>query len=97
VPIDAVRAFCERWHIVEFALFGSVLREDFGPESDVDVLVTFGPDAGNSLLDYFDMERELAAVLGRRVDIVNRRAIEQSHNWLRRKRVLESARVVYAA
>ncbi len=88
---ERLREFCRRWQISELALFGSVLRDDFRPESDVDVLVTFAPGANRSLFDYSAMEAELAAILGRKVDLVNRQAIEQSANWLRRRAILESA------
>lgn len=97
LPRAAIRQFCEKWQIREFALFGSVLRDDFRPDSDVDVLVTFAESSTHSLLDYPEMEAELSQLLGRRAEIVNRRAIERSHNWIRRRRILESARVVYAA
>lgn len=88
---EAIDAFCRRWRTTEFALFGSVLRDDFGPDSDIDVLVTFAPDATWSLFDYVAMEEELGRILGRKVDLVNRRAIEQSSNWLRRREILETA------
>ncbi len=74
-----------------------MLRSDFGPASDVDVLVRFALDADWSLLDHITMEEDLAALLGRRVDIVSRRAIERSHNWIRRKAILESAQPYYVA
>ena len=91
LPRDALTEFCRRWMITEFALFGSVLRDDFGPESDVDVLVTYAPDAEWSLLDHVRMERELGQLLGRRVDAMTRRSIERSHNERRRGEILSSA------
>ncbi len=84
-------AFCRRWGVAEFALFGSVLREDFGSESDVDVLVTFSPDVQRSLFDLVDMEDELTRIFGRKVDLVTRRAVEESENWIRRQAILRSA------
>jgi len=92
-----IAEFCRRWNVTELALFGSVLREDFGPESDVDVLVAFAPHARVSLFDLVDMEDELAAILGRKVDLVCKEGIERSHNYIRRKAILGSAEVVYAA
>ncbi|MHB9038400.1 MAG: nucleotidyltransferase family protein [Armatimonadota bacterium] len=89
--------FCKRWGIAELALFGSVLRDDFGPNSDVDVLVTFSPGARPTLFDMVHMQDELAGILGREVDLVSRRGVESSANYLRRKAILESAEVVYAA
>lgn len=89
--------FCRRWRIAELAVFGSALREDFRPESDVDLLATFEADVAWSLIDHVRMEEELSALLGRDVDLVSRRAIERSQNWIRRRAILESARSVYAA
>ena len=94
---EKIGEFCRRWKITEFALFGSVLREDFRPESDVDVLVTFASDADWGLFDHVDMEEELSTMLGRRVDVVNRRAIERSENWIRRKAILNTAEPIYVA
>jgi len=92
-----IKAFCERWKIAELALFGSALREDFGPDSDVDFLVTFRPEASWSLLDHAAMEEELSQILGRKVDLVTRRSVERSRNWLRRREILQSAQPYYAA
>jgi hypothetical protein len=96
IPKNQIADFCRRWKITELALFGSVLRDDFRSDSDVDVLVTFAPDARWSLFDHVDMEDELRQVLGRPVDLVNRRGIERSRNPLRRRAILESAQVVHA-
>jgi len=87
--------FCRRWQIEEFALFGSVLRDDFKPESDLDVLVTFSPEASWSLLDHLRMEQELSSLLNREIDLFTRRAVEQSHNWMRRQEILRTAEVIY--
>jgi predicted nucleotidyltransferase len=99
IPIDSqwIAAFCRRWKIAEFALFGSVLRDDFRPDSDVDVLVTFEEDHGWSLFDLVRMTSELETSLGRRVDLVTRRAVESSPNPHRRSAILRSAEVVHAA
>jgi predicted nucleotidyltransferase len=94
---EAIAAFCQKWQITEFAFFGSVLRDDFGPESDIDVLVTFGPDARETLYYRVDMVDDLETVLGRKVDLVNRQGVERSRNPIRRNAILESAQVVYAA
>ena len=88
---ERLTAFCQRWRIAELAFFGSVLRDDFRPDSDVDVLVTFAPDAPWGLLDFVAMQEELSAILGRRVDLVSRRAVEKSDNWIRREAILGSA------
>jgi predicted nucleotidyltransferase len=96
IPQQALDDFCRKWKIREVSLFGSVLREDFGPRSDVDVMVAFEPGAVNSLLDMVDAELELAKVLGRPVDLLERSAVEHSENWIRRRRILGSARTIYA-
>ena len=97
IPPDKVAAFCKRWQIVELALFGSVLRDDFGPESDVDVLVRFDPQAGHTLFDLVQMQDELSAALGRQADVTERVAVEQSPNYIRRRAILQSAETIYAA
>jgi len=94
---EKIAEFCRRWKITELSLFGSVLRDDFGPDSDVDLLVSFAPEAKWSLLDHVAMEEEIAAILGRKVDLVSRRAVEQSENWIRRRAILESAEAFYVA
>ena len=95
LPEQAVGEFCRCWKISEMSLFGSALRDDFGPDSDVDVLVSFAPDADWSLFDHLRMEEELSGILGRKVDLVSRRAVERSTNWIRKKAIIESARRVY--
>lgn len=90
-------AFCKRWKIVELSFFGSILRDDFRPESDIDMLVSFAQDAEWSLFDHVAMEEELSAILGRKVDLVSKRAVERSENWIRRKAILQSAEPCYVA
>ena len=97
MPSEELAAFCKRWQISELALFGSVLRDDFGPESDVDVLISFLPEAEHGLFEMVNMEEELGQVLGRKVDLVSRRGIERSRNYIRRRATLELAQVIYAA
>ena len=97
IPIDSdkIAEFCRRWKITELAFFGSVLREDFQPDSDVDALVSFAPDAQWSLFDHLAMEEDLSTILRRKVDLVSRRAIERSENWVRRKAILATAEPYY--
>ncbi len=95
IPHKKIAEFCQRWKIVEFALFGSVLREDFHPESDVDVLVTFAADSTWTLFDHVDMQDELRHLFGRKVDLVSRRGIERSRNVRRRQAILDSAKPIY--
>ncbi len=90
-----IAGFCRRWKIRELAVFGSVLRSDFDAESDIDLLATFEDDAAWSLLDHVAMEQELRALLHRNVDLVTRRGVEQSRNWLLRREVLGTATVIY--
>ena len=95
---EKIAEFCQRWKITEFSIFGSALRDDFQPySSDIDVLVSFSKDAHWTLLDWVDMENDLKSFFGREVDLVSRRGIERSRNYLRRKAILESAKVIYAA
>ncbi|MGQ9823177.1 MAG: nucleotidyltransferase family protein [Thermogutta sp.] len=91
-----IAAFCRRWQVAELALFGSVLREDFRPDSDVDVLVAFLPEARHSLFDLARMQEELEGILGRKVDLVEKSALEKSRNYIRRKAILSSLETIYA-
>ena len=95
LPYSEIEASCKKWKIVEFSLFGSSLRSDFGPQSDVDVLVTFATDTKYSLYDTINMEDELKKIFGREVDLVERKAVENSENYIRRKNILRSLKVVY--
>lgn len=97
VSAGDVVAFCRRWEVDEMALFGSVLREDFGPDSDIDVLVRFASEPTPGLFGLVRMEDELAGLFGRPVDLLTRDAIENSRNYIRRRAILDSLQVVYAA
>jgi uncharacterized protein len=96
IPFDreALARFCRKWQVRELALFGSVLREDFTPDSDVDVLVTFDPAAPWSLWDWPDMMDELKEIFGREIDLVEKRAVT---NPFRRHHIQHHHEVVYAA
>lgn len=94
VPQDRIDEFCRRWRIRELALFGSVLREDFNGNSDVDVLVSFSDDAKWSLYEWVDMLEELKQIFGREVDLLSRRALR---NPFRRHEILSNQEVLYAA
>ncbi len=91
---EEIPKFCQRWGILELSLFGSILRPDFRPDSDVDVLITFRPDAQWSLVEWVQMRDELKELLGRRVDLLEKRAIR---NPFRRRSILNTQRVIYAA
>jgi uncharacterized protein len=94
VPQNRIADFCRRWKITEFSLFGSILRDDFRADSDVDVLVSFAPDAP---WDYWngwpEMVDELKELFGRNVDFVEKAALK---NPLRRDEILRTRRVLYA-
>lgn len=94
IPASAeqIAAFCQRWKIVEFAFFGSVLRDDFHAGSDIDVLVTFSPSSQWSLFDWVDMKDELETLLARTVDIVDQDSLK---NPYRRQEILNTRRNVY--
>jgi len=96
IPKEKIAGFCKKWGIREFCLFGSVLRAEFCSDSDIDVLVTFDENAKHTLFDLVNMESELKDIFGRNVDIISRRGIESSRNYLRRNAILESAEAVYA-
>ena len=93
IPQDKVRDFCHRNHIQKLALFGSVLRDDFGSESDIDVLVEFEPGAGVGFFELYDMEKELSIMFGgRKVEITTPRSLSKYF----RDSVLKNAEVQYA-
>jgi len=91
---SSIADFCSRWQVKELALFGSVLSEEFGPDSDVDVLVTFAVDAPWSLFDFVDMTTELEGMFGRPVDLIESKGIR---NPFRRRSILGSNQVIHAA
>ena len=98
LPLDAIAGLCHKYHVEELAIFGSALRDEFRPDSDVDFLVKFeGNDYGPWMGKLTGLEQELASLLCRPVDLVDKAGIEQSRNWIRRRAILESAQVIYAA
>ena len=97
IPTSEIAKFCERWKVVELALFGSALGPGFRSDSDVDLLVSFGSGADWDLFDAVRMEDELSAIFGRPVDLVTRRSIERGPNWIRREAILRSAEPIYVA
>lgn len=97
IPTDRLEALCRRWKVRELSLFGSAIRDDFRPDSDVDLLVDFQPNAPCSLFDLMDLQDELADLFGRRVDLVEKSAVEQSPNWIRRRHILRHHQVIYAS
>jgi hypothetical protein len=96
IAVDQARIgeFCRKWRIKELALFGSALRDDFAPDSDVDVLVELQPDHGLSLYDWVDMIEQLETIFGRKVDLIAKGGLK---NPFRRREILRTAEVVYAS
>lgn len=94
IPEDEIRAFCERWHLRRLALFGSVLRDDFRPDSDVDVLIERSEETPAGFEARLAMQAELAAMLGREVDLVYASGLK---NPYRRYEILRTALTLYAA
>jgi predicted nucleotidyltransferase len=95
IPYDQIAAFCQRNHIRWMALFGSVLRDDFRPDSDVDVLVEFDDDFRLTIRTLMAMEEELRSLFGREVDLGERKLVESDRNYIRRKHILNNLQVIY--
>ncbi|MGI8936526.1 MAG: nucleotidyltransferase family protein [Phormidesmis sp.] len=96
LPEAAIIEFCDRWKIKEFYLFGSVLRDDFHASSDVDIMVQFAPDTRWGF-EIVDMKEALETIFERKVDFLTKASIEESRNWMRRKEILGTAKLIYAA
>jgi predicted nucleotidyltransferase len=94
IPRKKIAEFCQRWKIVEFDLFGSILREDFRPDSDVDVLVIFAPDAKIGLFDIVSMQKELQEIFNRDVDLIEKASLK---NPYRKREILETSQRIYAS
>ena len=91
-----IAAFCQKWKITEFSLFGSVLLDDFGPDSDVDVLVTFEGGAKWRVQHWMKMHEELSAIVGRDVDILTKHALDTMRNRTRRSVIIGTSSSIYA-
>ena len=94
IPQEEIKDFCQRWKIKEFYLFGSVLRDDFNEQSDIDVMVQFFPNPGWGW-EIVTMNDELEQIFERKVDFIFKDAIEKSHNWIRKKDILSTAKLIY--
>lgn len=92
---EQLAEFCQNSQIIELALFGSILRDDFRPDSDIDILVTFSPDCSLSLLGFVGLEQTLEEWLHRKVDLVEKDTVKNDFNWLRREEILNTAEVIY--
>ena len=89
-----LKEFCSRWKIQELSFFGSALRADFDAESDIDVMVDFRQDADWGLLDHVQMQQELEAILGRKVDLITKRALRYSSNEALKEKISSTAEIV---
>lgn len=96
LPMEKIVELCHKWQVTELALFGSALRDDFRPDSDIDVMVQFHPDAHPTFSTLDQIEAELKTMFDRDIDLVTRQGIESSRNYLRRHEILSSAQVIYA-
>ena len=96
ISIEKIKKFCKDWQVTEIALFGSVLRDDFRPDSDIDVMVQFDAKADPTFWNLEQMEAELKTIFKREVDLITRQGIETSRNYLRRQEILSSIQVIYA-
>ena len=97
VPMDRLAEYCQANGIARLDVFGSALRADFGPESDIDLLVEFEPGRTPGLFDFVRIEQEFSEIFGRKVDLIDRLGIERSRNYIRRAAILDSAETIYAA
>ena len=97
MPMAQIKDLCQRRNITEFALFGSILREDFQPDSDIDVLITFAPKARKGLLTLAQIKYELEDLFGREVDILTKKSLQNGQNSIRCRHILESAQIIYVA
>jgi len=96
IPEEKLSALCQKYLVKELSIFGSVLRDDFKSQSDIDLLITFNEKANYSLFDIVRIQEELAKLFGRPVDLVSRRAVERSRNLYRKKAILDTAKIIYA-
>ncbi|MFH1861780.1 MAG: nucleotidyltransferase domain-containing protein [bacterium] len=95
IPKKKLAQFCQRWKVSELALFGSALREDFDSHSDVDILITFDENADWGLWEHIQMRQELETLWRRPVDLVSKRALMRSDNWLLRQEILSNVSTIY--
>jgi predicted nucleotidyltransferase len=94
---EKLKEICREYSIRELSIFGSALRNDFNPDSDIDLLIEFKPESGISLFDLVDLKKEFEELFGRDVDIVSKNAIKLSRNQLKKKSILENYKIIYAS
>ena len=96
IPDNQLKQFCQRWKVSELAIFGSALREDYQQDSDVDILISFEPEYQWGLFDLVNMENELKTIFGKEIDLVEKNAVENSRNYIRRKGILDGAQIIFS-
>ena len=96
VSDSEIRHFCQRWKVSELAIFGSALHEDFTQDSDIDILISFEPDIQWGLFDLVNMETELRSLFGKEIDLVEKNAVVNSDNYIRRKGILDGAQIIFS-
>ena len=96
-PKEKIKQFCQKWKISEFAFFGSILTDNYKPDSDIDVLVSFDPSAHWSLFDFVRMKQEISGILGRTVDLVSKRGLERSKNLFRKNSILSQSELIHVS
>lgn len=94
LPHKQIVEFCQKWKVEEFYLFGSVLRDDFRVNSDVDVMVQFAADARWGF-EIVEIKQELEKIFKRKVDLLTKKSVEQSDNWIRKQEILGTAKLMY--
>jgi len=94
---EIIGKFCEKWKISEFFIFGSYIRNELNENSDVDVMVTFKENTGHTLFDLGAIQEELEVIFGRKVDVITKKGLENSRNYIRKQTILNEAKLVYAA
>ncbi len=90
-----ITRICKQWNITKLSLFGSILREDFNQDSDIDILIQFAPYARQGLLTLAKLKHYLEDMTQRSVDIVVQESIENSENWIRKEQILNTAQIIY--
>lgn len=91
-----IKEFCNNWNIKELSVFGSVLTDKFNKDSDIDILVSFYDNSHYGLFELADMKAELEKIFGREVDLVTRKSVERSPNYLRSNSILSNLELIYA-
>jgi predicted nucleotidyltransferase len=95
IPIEPLHKFCLRWNVSELAVFGSALHKNYPLESDLDLLISFEEDAHWGLFDLVTMESELGVIFNKEIDLVEKKAVTNSKNYLRRKGILDNIQIIF--